>query len=415
MMSDDTEGQRAEATDPGAGWSSLAGKLTRIGRPSGPEPSFVNPPVCRGSTVLYESMDAMRARSARRYDHELIYGAMGGPTQGALEEAIAEIEGGAHTQLVSSGLAACTTPLLAFLGAGGHCLMPDSVYGPTRRFCDTMLRRLGVETTYYPPLADADLIESLMRPTTQVLFAESPGSHTFEVQDVRMLARVAHDHGAKLMLDNTWGIHVFQPFQHGVDVSIQALTKYPVGHSDAVLGAVTVVDRADWVALRDSVVQLGQTASPDDAWLTLRGLRTMGIRLERQSRSALEVARWLEGRPEVARVLHPALPSCPGHENWKRDFTGAGSLFGVVFQPEFAAAAVEDMAGALGVFGLGASWGGYESLALPTTGTITRSAAPGPLEGPALRLHVGVEPVEELIADLEGGLEVLRAASEQEG
>ncbi len=399
-----------------AGWSGLTAKLVRLGRPTGTEPGFVNPPVARGSTVLYESMDAMRARSAQRYDHELIYGAMGGPTQALLEEAVAAIEGGRHTQVVSSGLAACTTPLLAFLGAGGHCLMPDSVYGPTRRFCDTMLRRLGVETTYYDPLIPEPALHALMRPATQVLFTESPGSHSFEVQDVAMLARVAHEHGAKLMLDNTWGIHVFQPFRHGVDISIQALTKYPVGHADAVVGAITVVDQADWVVVRDAVVQLGQFASPDDCWLTLRGLRTMGVRLERQSRSALIVARWLQDRPEVARVLHPALPGSPGHEFWLRDFSGAASLFGVVFRAQYSAAAVEDMVGALAVFGLGASWGGYESLALPTTGIVSRTAARlRPHEaspaGAALRLHVGLESPEELIADLEGGLAVLRAAS----
>lgn len=416
MSQDDPSPEPAARNGPGGGWAGLTDRLVRLARPGGTEPGFVNPPVSRGSTVLYESMDAMRARSARRYDHELIYGAMGGPTQALLEEAIAAIEGGRHTQVVSSGLAACTTPLLAFLGAGGHCLMPDSVYGPTRRFCDSMLRRLGVETTYYDPMIDEPGLHALMRPTTQVVFSESPGSHSFEVQDVAMLARVAHEHGAKLMLDNTWGIHIFQPFEHGVDVSIQALTKYPSGHADAVLGAITVVDQADWVVLRDSVVQLGQYAGPDECWLTLRGLRTMGVRLERQSRSAMAVALWLQDRPEVARVLHPALPDCPGHEFWKRDFAGASSLFGVVFRPEFTAAAVEDMVAALGVFGLGASWGGYESLALPTTGIVSRTAilqrgADAAPRGPALRLHVGLESAEELIADLAGGLEVLRAAS----
>jgi cystathionine beta-lyase len=362
--------------------------------------------------VLYESMDAMRARSAQRYEHQLIYGAMGGPTQALLEEAIAAIEGGRHTQVVSSGLAACTTPLLSFLGAGGHCLVPDSVYGPTRRFCDTMLRRLGIDTTYYPPMIEEADLEALMRPSTQVVFAESPGSHSFEVQDVPMLARVAHRHGAKLMLDNTWGIHVFQPFEHGVDISIQALTKYPAGHADAVVGAITVVDEADWVVLRDSAVQMGQYASPDECWLTLRGLRTMGLRLDHQSRSAMQVARWLQDRPEVARVLHPALPGSPGHDVWCRDFSGATSLFGVVFDARYTAQAVEDMAAALGVFSLGASWGGYESLALPTTGTISRTTEPLTITGPALRLHIGLEPVDHLIADLSGGLDVLRAASE---
>ena len=398
--------------NPAGGWATLSAKLVRLGRPSSDEPGFVNPPVSRGSTVLYESMDAMRARSARRYEHELIYGAMGGPTQALLEETIAAIEGGRHTQVVSSGLAACTTPLLAFLAAGGHCLMPDSVYGPTRRFCDTMLRRLGIETTYYDPLVTEDALHGLVRPSTQVLFAESPGSHSFEVQDVPMLARVSREHGCKLMLDNTWGIHVFQPFEHGVDVSIQALTKYPGGHADVVLGAITVSDQADWVVLRDSVVQLGQYAGPDECWLALRGLRTMGVRLERQSASALAVAHWLRSRPEVVRVLHPALEECPGHAFWRRDFSGASSLFGVVFDPSFEPGAVEDMVAAFGVFGLGASWGGFESLALPTTGTVTRTVRDrATATGPGLRLHIGLEPVEDLIADLVGGLDVLRASA----
>ncbi len=404
-----------DASRVSAGWNTLATRMVRAGRHAGgdgPDDGFVNPPVERGSTVLFPSLQALRERGGKRYGHELTYGACGTPTQYRLEAVIAEIEGGTHSQIVSSGLAAVTTPLLAFLGAGGHCLMPDCVYGPTRRFCDTMLRRMGIETSFYEPMVPAAGLQALMRPNTQVVFAESPGSHSFEVQDVPMLARVAHANGAKLLLDNTWGIHVFQPFVHGADVSIQSLTKYAGGHADVVVGAVTVADEQDWHVLRDAAIQLGQYASPDDCWLTLRGLRTLGIRLERQARSALAVAQWFAGRDEVARVLHPALPGSPGHEIWLRDFTGASSLFGVVFRPGFDVGAVDAMVDALGVFGIGESWGGYESLALPSTPTITRSLASSRFEGPACRFHIGLEDPDELIADLEGGLAVLRAASE---
>lgn len=400
-------------------WNTLGTRMVRAGRHvggdgerEGPEDGFINPPVARGSTVLFPSLQALRERGSKRYGHELTYGACGTPTQFHLESVVAAIEGGTHSQIVSSGLAAVTTPLLAFLGAGGHCLMPDCVYGPTRRFCDTMLRRMGVETTYYEPMLAEHALRALMRPNTQVLFAESPGSHSFEVQDVPMLARVAHEHGAKLMLDNTWGIHVFQPFVHGVDVSIQALTKYAGGHADLIIGAVTVADEQDWQVLRDAALQLGQYSSPDDCWLTLRGLRTLGVRLERQSRSALEVAQWFAGRDEVLRVLHPALPGSPGHETWLRDFAGASSLFGVVFRPQFETGAVDAMVDALGLFGIGESWGGYESLALPSNPTVRRSLDSSRFEGPTCRFHIGLEDPDELIADLEGGLAVLRAASE---
>ncbi len=409
-------GRPADQARVADGWSTLSTRMVRTGRHvggdggDGPEDGFVNPPVARGSTVLFPSLHALRERGAKRYGHELTYGACGTPTQFHLEAVIAEIEGGTHSQIVSSGLAAVTTPLLAFLGAGGHCLMPDCVYGPTRRFCDTMLRRMGVETEYYEPMLAEARLRSLMRPNTQVVLSESPGSHSFEVQDVPMLARVAHEHGAKLLLDNTWGIHVFQPFQRGADVSIQALTKYAAGHADVVIGAVTVADDQDWRVLRDAAIQLGQYASPDDCWLTLRGLRTLGVRLERQARSALAVAQWFATRDEVARVLHPAIPGSPGHEIWLRDFSGASSLFGVVFRPGFDPAAVDAMVDALGVFGIGESWGGYESLALPTA--VTRSLESSRLEGPACRFHIGLEDPDELIADLEGGLAVLRAASE---
>ncbi len=383
-------------------------KLVQAGRADTRSYGYVNPPVVRGSTMLYPTMAEKLATGKQWFEPVENYGLGGTRTHFALEAAIAEIEGGTRCQVVGSGLAAITVPLLAYLAAGDHVLMPDSVYGPTRTFCNGALKRFGVTTTYYDPMiAEAD-IAALFRPTTKVLLAESPGSHTFEVQDIPMLARVAHAHGAKLFMDNTWGIHHFQPFAHGVDVSIQALTKYAGGHSDIILGAITVHSDADWVWLRKGAMELGQYASPDDCWLALRGLRTLGLRLKAAEAAGLRLAHWFAARPEVARVLHPALPSCPGHEFFKRDFTGACGLFGVVFQPQFSAAAVVAMIDALKLFGVGASWGGYESLVLPTTGTINRSAGTGTFEGEMARFQIGLEHFDDLTADLEHGLAVLR-------
>jgi len=384
-------------------------RLSHAGRPPIHSLGFVNAPLHRGSTVLYPSVAERQAAGGRAMDQAWVYGTLGSPTHHALEDVVAEIEGGTRCQIVSSGLAAVTTPLLAFLSAGDHCLMPDSVYGPTRQFCDTMLARMGVATSYYDPMADADAMAALMRPNTRVLYVESPGSHTFEVQDVPALAAVAHAGGAKVLMDNTWGIHFFQPFRHGVDVSIQALTKYVAGHSDVLLGGVVVNSDDDWQVVRRAALELGQYASPDDCWLALRGVRTLAIRLERQMASAITVARWLEARPEVSRVLHPALPSCPGHEFWARDFTGSCSLFGVVFDPRYSQQAVHAMTDSLALFGIGASWGGYESLILPTTGFVRRSAGTGEFGGEMVRLHIGLEAAEDLTADLDAAFTILRA------
>jgi len=387
----------------------LATRLSHAGRAGTRIRGFVNPPLLRGSTMLYPSCADRTASGATRLDQAPNYGTMGNSTHHALEDVVAEIEGGTRCQIVSTGLAAVTTPLLAHLSSGDHCLMPDSVYGPTRTFCDGMLARLGIATTYYRPDIDGAGITALMRPNTTVLYLESPGSHTFEVQDVPALAQVAHAHGAKVLMDNTWGIHFFQPFQHGVDVSIQALTKYVAGHSDVLLGSVTTASDEDWERVRTAALALGQYASPDDCWLALRGVRTMGVRLERQMRSGVAVAEWFAAQPEVEQVLHPALPRAPGHELWKRDFTGACSLFGVVFKPEFSAAATQAMVDSLELFGIGASWGGFESLALPTTGHVTRTAGSGAFAGSVARFHIGLEEPADLIADLHRGLAVLRA------
>jgi cystathionine beta-lyase len=383
-------------------------RLVHAGRAGTRTQGFVNPPLKRGSTVLYPDMATKLAMGKRNLEPVEIYGLCGTDTHFALEAAIAEIEGGTRCQVVGSGLAAITVPLLAYLSAGDHILMPDSVYGPTRTFCNGALKRFGVETSFYDPMITEADITALFRSNTRILFTESPGSHTFEVQDIPMLARAAHKAGAKLFMDNTWGLQTFQPFTHGVDVSIQALTKYAGGHSDIILGCVTVNTEEDWLWLRKGSLELGQYASPDDCWLALRGLRTLSIRLKTQYEASLTIANWLAVRPEVARILHPALPSCPGHEFFARDFSGGCGLFGVVFQPEFPAAAIIAMIDALTLFGIGASWGGYESLVLPTTGTITRSAGTGTFEGEMARFHIGLEHPDDLIADLTQGLAALQ-------
>ncbi|WP_026440151.1 cystathionine beta-lyase [Acidocella facilis] len=383
--------------------------LVQAGRAPVRHYGFVNPPLKRGSTVLHESIAAKKEVGQRAaFEPVENYGVMGSDTHFALEAALAEIEGGTRAQVTASGLSAITVPLLAYLKTGEHILVPDSVYGPTRSFCDSLLKRFGVETTYYDPMITPAALEALFQPNTRVLFTESPGSHTFEVQDIPALAKVAHAHGAKVFLDNTWGLLHFAPFEHGVDVSIHALTKYVGGHSDIILGGVVVNSEEDWRWLRLGSLELGNYASPDDCWLALRGLRTLHLRLKAAETAGLEIANWFAARPEVARVLHPALPSCPGHEIFKRDFTGACGLFGVVFQPAYSAEDVVRMIDALTMFGIGASWGGFESLVLPTTGTIRRSAGTGKFEGEAARFQIGLESVEDLIADLEQGLAALR-------
>jgi cysteine-S-conjugate beta-lyase len=386
--------------------------LSHVGRAGKRVHGFVNPPLMRGSTVLVPTVAERQALQARRSEQVLTYGTGGSATHWALEEAIAAIEGGTRCYIVSTGLAAVTTALLAFLKAGDHMLMPDHVYGPARAFASGLLSAFGVETTFYLPELDEAGIAALMRPNTKVVYTESPGSHTFEVQDIPAIARAAHAGGAKLLMDNTWGIHHFQPFQHGVDVSIQAATKYPAGHSDVLIGAITVNNDADWQVLHTAARGLGQYASPDDCWLTLRGIRTMAVRLQTQMESALLIAHWLRQRPEVAQVLHPALPGAPGHELWRRDFTGACSLFGVEFAPTVTPVDTHRFVEALELFGIGSSWGGFESLAIPTTGFISRTAGVSQFTGPVVRIHIGLEDPDDLIADLTHGLRALRGETD---
>ncbi|WP_062226392.1 cystathionine beta-lyase [Aureimonas frigidaquae] len=354
---------------------------------------FVNPPVVHASTVLFPDTQTMK-KAAQPYT----YGLRGTPTTQALEQALDAMEGSAGTILVPSGLAAITVPLLAFLGAGDHLLCVDSVYGPTRRFCQQMLQRTGVEVSYFHP---SDDIESHMRPNTRVVFLEAPGSNTFEMLDVAAAAQKAHAGGALVMMDNTWATPLyFRPLQHGVDLSIHALTKYPAGHSDVMLGSVSATAQA-YPRLREAQMALGVNAAPDDAYQTLRGLRTMPTRVERHGASALALAHWLEGHAMVARVLHPALPSFPGHDLYRRQFSGSTGLFGIVLggMGDTEAAAFLD---ALELFGLGYSWGGFESLALQPD-LSDRTVAHGPTDGTIIRLQIGLEDVEDLKDDLEKG------------
>jgi cystathionine beta-lyase len=367
----------------------------------------VNPPVYRASTILFPTVAAYETSRdpSTRFD-VVRYGQLGTPTTFALEQAIAALEGGYRAMLLPSGLAAVTAALQAVLRQGDHLLMVDTAYASTRRFCDATLSRFGIETTYYDPLI-GERIAGLIRPNTRAVFLESPGSMTFEVQDVPAIVRVAHATGLIVLMDNTWASpYCFRAMAHGVDISIQAATKYIGGHSDVMLGTVTTTE-ALYERVRSTVAELGFCASPDDAYLALRGLRTLGLRMERHGRSALRVAQWLETRGEVARVIYPALPSDPGHALWRRDFLGASGLFGVMLQT-IPTPKVHAMLNALQLFGLGVSFGGFESLAIPMHPAESRSATPWTWTGPYVRLHIGLEDPDDLIADLTQAFEHLR-------
>jgi len=369
----------------------------------------VNLPVARASTVTFASLSEMESvqRSFEAGEPTPTYGIVNMPLRTAFEEVIADLEGGHRAVTVPSGLAAVAVAIMACVKAGDHVLVTDSAYGPTRRFCDRTLERFGVETSYYDPLVGAGIAE-LMKPNTRVVYLESPGSLTFEVQDFPAIARVAHERGAAVIHDNTWATGAFfRSFEHGADLVVQAATKYPGGHSDVLIGAV-VANEAWWPKLRDTSRDLGQTTSPDDIFLALRGVRTLDVRLKRHEASALEVARWLQSRPEVKRVLHPALPEDPGHALWKRDFLGSCGLFGVELGA-FSRVQVAKMLDGLECFALGYSWGGYESLAVPANLRGARSVRPW-TGGPLIRLHVGLEDPADLIADLGRGLERMQGA-----
>ncbi|APO74690.1 cystathionine beta-lyase [Rhizobium etli 8C-3] len=380
-------------------------RLTHIGNDPSDYFGFINPPVVHASTVLFPNAGTMERRSQK-----YTYGTRGTPTTDALCDAINVLEGAAGTILVPTGLAAVTVPLLAFLSSGDHVLIVDSVYTPTRHFCDTMLRRLGIEVEYYDPAVGAG-VEQLFKPNTKLVHTEAPGSNTFEMQDIPAIAAIAHKHGAVVAMDNTWATPVFfRPLDFGVDISIHAATKYPSGHSDILMGTVSANAR-HWEQLKEANITLGICGAPDDAYQILRGLRTMGVRLERHYESALTIAKWLEGREEVARVLHPALPSFPSHELWKRDFKGASGIFSFVLAadaPEKFKAKAHAFLDALQIFGLGYSWGGFESLAVHVN-LNDRRIRKAPQEGPVVRLQIGLEDVADIKADIERGLAAANA------
>jgi cystathionine beta-lyase len=379
--------------------------LTQIGRNPARYHGMVNTPVFRTSTVIFPDIESYERRPGDDYK-VMRYGIYGTPTTFALEEAVARMEGGHQAVALPSGLAAISAPLCAFASSGSHLLVVDSVYGPTRTFCEKQLRKFGVEVEYYDPLIGAG-IERLVRGNTCAVFCESPGSLTFEMQDIPAIAAVAHARGLPVLADTTWGTpYFFRPFDHGIDVSIHAGTKYISGHSDVMMGVV-VTNEKYWLPVRRAAAEYGYCVSPDDCYLALRGLRTIGVRMRSQMQSALTVARWLQSRDEVLRVLYPALPEDPGHALWKRDFEGAASLFGVVLKPA-ADEAVKRFVNALALFGIGSSWGGYESLVTVARVEGHRTATQWRPGGPAIRLHIGLEDPSDLIADLEQALAKLQ-------
>ena len=381
-------------------------KLITAGRDNKWTNGVVNPPVQRASTVVFNSVEEKRKATINRANKTLFYGRRGTNTHFAFQDAMVEVEGGAGCALYPCGTAAISNAILSFVETGDHILMVDTCYEPTRDFCDTIMKKMGVETTYYEPTI-GEGIQDLIKPNTKVLFTESPGSVTMEVQDIPTLARIAHEHDIIVMLDNTWAAGVnFSPFDFGVDISIQAATKYIVGHSDVMLGTAVANEKC-WDQLREQSYLMGQCVSPDDAYLGLRGIRTLDVRLRQHAESSLKVAKWLETRPEVDHVRHPALESCPGHEFFKRDFTGGNGLFSFVLKNSNTKATTALLDG-MTHFSMGYSWGGFESLILanePSSFNSLRTVANPNFEGTLIRVHIGLEDVDDLIADLEAGLE----------
>ncbi len=378
-------------------------RLVHVGRNPQEQHGFVNTPIYRGSTVLADTIDDYQG-GRNRYT----YGTHGTPTTDALTDAWNDLAGAAGTVLTPSGLAAITVALMSVLGAGDHLLVTDSAYFPTRRFCDGTLKRFGVETTYYDPKLGGDIAE-LFRPNTRAVLVEAPGSQSFEMQDIPAIAGACRPRDIAVVMDNTWATPLFfPPHERGVDIAIEAGTKYLSGHSDLLLG-LTSANARHWPALKRCFTEFAVCAGPEDVFLGLRGLRTMELRLREAERQALAMARWLEGRPEVLRVLHPALPDHEGHAIWRRDFSGSSGLFSIVLKPA-ARAAVAAMVDGLELFGIGASWGGYESLVIPFDCAPYRTATEWNPGGPTLRLSIGLEDLEDLKQDLDRGFARLRAA-----
>ncbi len=378
-------------------------KLVTGGRRKEWTHGIVNPPVYRASTCLFDSYAQLRERIADPSAKHLFYGRKGTPTQWALEEALTELEGADGTMLFPSGIAAVTTAILSLVKAGDHILITDSAYEPTRTFANGMLKAMNIETQFYDPLLGAD-IANLIQPNTSVIVTESPGSLTFEVQDIPAIVAAAKEKGVSTITDNTWATPLFfKPLEHGIDISVEACTKYIGGHSDSMIGSASAKGPA-WKKLQRTAFQMGHMVSPDDAFLTSRGLRTLGVRMKTHQENALVVAAWLKKHPMVEKVLHPAFEDCPGHATWARDFKGSCGLFAIVLKegsyPD-TAALVDDMK----LFKMGFSWGGYESLILPSDPSNFRTATKWQAPGPLLRLHIGLEDPDDLIADLEAGFD----------
>ncbi len=387
-------------------------KLAVLGRDPEGHHGAVNIPVYRASTILQPSLKALHdAYTDRAQDKQVTtYGRVGTPLTYAFENTVAELEGGYRAMAYPSGAGACSGAILSVVKSGDHILVIDNIYGPTRQFCDTVLKRLGVETEYFKTNIDPASLRTLLRPNTTLVFIESPGSLTFEMLDVPAIADVVHKHGAKLAMDNTWGTPLyFKSFSHGVDLSVHAATKYIVGHSDAMLGVV-IANKETWPALRDTARTIGANAGPDEVYLGLRGIRTMAVRLPRHMESGLKVADWLRGRDEVTGVRHPGLPQDPGHAIWKRDFLGACGLFAFELDRKYDDTAVAEFVDHLEYFGIGYSWGGYESLVSVPAIKGVRTAEPWQNHGTVIRLHIGLEDADDLIDDLKAGFERLKKA-----
>lgn len=378
-------------------------RVTHSGR--APEQHFgmVNTPVYRASTILFPNLAALEAKEGAK----LRYGRRGTPTTHALEDAICALEGAERALVAPSGVSALSTVLMSHAEPGAHFLVTDNAYGPTRKFCEFTLRKFGIETTYYDPAIGAG-IEALIRPETRLIWMESPGSQTFEVQDVAAITEVARRHGVTTAIDNTWsGGYFFQPIAHGVDISVQAGTKYISGHSDLMLGTIAC-SAAIYDRLRETYLRFGVCVGSDDAYLALRGLRTIGVRMRHHHASGLQVANWLLEQPEVLRVMHPALPQDPGHALFRKYFTGASGLFGFVMK-SVEHDALARMFDGFSLFGMGSSWGGYESLIVPSNPSVYRSATEWNPGGQTVRIHVGLEDPADLIDELRKGLDRLRA------
>lgn len=379
-------------------------QLIAAGRPHRRPAHPVNHPVERASTYLFPTYDDYLEGAKN-----ITYGRLGSSNHRALEEAVNILEGGFETRLAPSGLAAVNISILAFCEAGDHILVTDAVYDPVRKFCDRFLKRFGVDTTYYHPTIGDD-IASLITPRTKLIVAESPGSLTFEVQDLPALAKAANKAGARLLVDNTWGAGYFlKPLKLGAHLSVQSGTKYLAGHADCLIGTISSADEETAKAVFHALLQLGSNVSADDAYLTLRGVRTLAARLARHQETGLKLAKWMARRPEVDRILHPALKSSPGHAEWKRDFSGASGLFGAVLKPT-PLPALKAFFNALKLFGIGFSWGGYESLCVHVRPETTRTAEPWQEDGPTIRVHAGLEDADDLIADLERAFAAMETA-----